>query len=79
MAVMNHDFTHWHHSQCLEIGYIIKHVILLDIHDNFSLTYKIVENETHFVLTCPLHNPIRDKFSTIFKNVGLESLKSFFQ
>ena len=30
------------------------------------------------MLECPLYNPIRDKFPSIFKNVVLGSLKSFF-
>ena len=31
------------------------------------------------MLKCPLHNPIRDKFSSLFENAELRSLKSFFQ
>jgi hypothetical protein len=37
-----------------------------------------VENGAHFVLECPLYNPI-EKFPSIFENVILRSLKSFFQ
>ena len=33
----------------------------------------------HFILECPLYNPIRDKFPSLFKNVVPRSLKSFFQ
>ena len=39
----------------------------------------MVENETYFVLECPLYNYIRDDFPSLFENVVLESLKSFFQ
>ena len=39
----------------------------------------IVENEAHFVLECPLYNPIRDKFPSLLENLVLGSLKSFFQ
>ena len=31
------------------------------------------------MLDCPLYYPIRDKFSTLFEDVVLCSLKSFFQ
>ena len=31
------------------------------------------------MLESPLHNPIRDKFSSMFENVVLGSLKSLFQ
>ena len=39
----------------------------------------MVENEAHFVLEWPRFNPIKDKFSSLFENVVLGSLKSFFQ
>ena len=42
-------------------------------------SYNVVENEAHFVLECPLYNSIRDKFQSLFENVVLGSLKSFFQ
>ena len=38
-----------------------------------------IESEVQFMLECPLYNPIRDTFSSIFENVVLWSLKSFFQ
>ena len=41
-------------------------------------SYNVVENETHYVLECPLYNSIRDKFQSLFKKVILGSLKSFF-
>ena len=31
------------------------------------------------MLECPLYNSIRDKFQSLFENVVLGSLKSFFQ
>ena len=37
--------------------------------------YNAVENETHFVLECP----VRDKFPSLIENIVLGSLKSFFQ
>ena len=40
--------------------------------------YNVVENEAHFVLECPLNNPIRDKFQSLFENEILGILKSFF-
>ena len=43
------------------------------------VNYNAVENETHFVLECSLHKPIRDKFPSLFENVVLGILKSFFQ
>jgi hypothetical protein len=42
-------------------------------------SYNAVASEAHFVLECPLYNPIKVKFPSIFENVVLESLKSFFQ
>ena len=41
-------------------------------------SYNAVENEAHFMLECPLYNPIRDKFPSLFENVVPRSLKSFF-
>ena len=38
-----------------------------------------VEKEPSFVLECALYNPIRDKFPSLFENVVLGSLWSFFQ
>ena len=31
------------------------------------------------MLECPLYKPIKDKFPSLFENVILRSLKSFFQ
>ena len=42
-------------------------------------SYIVVENEVCFELECPMYNPIWDKFSSLFENVVLGSLKSFFQ
>ena len=39
----------------------------------------VVENEAHFMLEYPLYKPIRFKFPSLFENVILECLKSFFQ
>jgi hypothetical protein len=41
-------------------------------------TFPPIEIETHFVLERPLHNSIRDEFSSLLENVVLGSLKSFF-
>lgn len=41
--------------------------------------YNVVENEAHFVLKCPLYNSVGDRFSSIFQDVVLDNLKSFFQ
>ena len=32
-------------------------------------SYYAVENETHFVLECPLYNPIKDKFPPLLKSI----------
>jgi hypothetical protein len=32
-------------------------------------SYDAIENEAHFVLDCPLNNPIEDKFPSLFENV----------
>jgi len=42
-------------------------------------SYNVVENEAHFVLECPLYSSIRDKFQSLFENIVLGSIKSFFQ
>ena len=44
----------------------------------FSVSYYVVENETHFVLECPLYNPIRVMFPSLSENVVLGNLKSYF-
>ena len=41
--------------------------------------YNAIENDGHFVMECPIYNPIRHKFPSLFENVVLGSLKSFFQ
>ena len=40
--------------------------------------FALIEIEAHFVLECPLYNSIRDEFPSLFENVVLGSLKSFF-
>ena len=42
-------------------------------------SYNAIENEAHFVLECPLNNPIRDKFPSQFENVVPRSLECFFR
>ena len=39
-------------------------------------SYDAVENEAHFVLECPLYNPIRDKFPSLFEDKVPRILKS---
>ena len=39
----------------------------------------VFENEAHFELECLQYNSIRDEFQSLFENVVLWSLKSFFQ
>lgn len=40
----------------------------------------VIENEAHVVLKCLLYNPVANmKFPSLFENVVLGSLKSFFQ
>jgi hypothetical protein len=41
--------------------------------------YNVAEIEAHFVLECPLYNPIRDKFQSLFEKAILACLKNFFQ
>ena len=45
----------------------------LDIIDcaTFALDIHAAEYEAHFVLKCPLYNPIKDKSSTFLENVVL--------
>ena len=42
-------------------------------------SYNEVDIEAHFVLECSLYNPIGDKLPSLFENVVLESLMSFFR
>ena len=42
-------------------------------------SYNVIEFEGHFVLECPLYDSIRDKFPSLFENVVLKSLKSFYK
>lgn len=37
----------------------------------------MLENKSHLVLECPLHEPIRGRFPTLFKYVLLGRLKFF--
>ena len=41
--------------------------------------YNVAEFEAHFVLECPLYNPIIDKFQSLFEKATLACLKNFFQ
>ena len=42
-------------------------------------SYNVIENDTHFMLGCPLHNPIRDDFSWLLESMVNGSLKSFIE
>ena len=41
-------------------------------------SYNANENETHFVLKCPLYNSIWNKLPSLFENKVPGSLKSFY-
>ena len=43
------------------------------------ISCNVIGNEAYFSLECPLFNPIKDVFPSIFENVVPWSLKSFFQ
>ena len=51
----------------------------LEILDYATFASDAIENEARLVLECPLYNPIKDKFPSLFENVIIRSLKSFFQ
>ena len=84
--------NHWHppqrkinvayrtsnHWLAIEIGRWSTISISRDIRLCHFCSYAAIEIEEHFVLECPLYNPIRDEFPSLFENVILESLKSFF-
>ena len=42
-------------------------------------SYNEIENEAHLVLECALYNFSMDKFPSLFENVQLGNLESFFQ
>ena len=48
-------------------------------HDCYIFSYNAVENEAQFVLECTPYNPIGDKFPSLFENVMLGCLESFFR
>lgn len=53
----------------------------LEIQDQLChfCSYAVIEDDVYFMLECPLCNPIRDKFPSLFENVVARSLKSFLQ
>ena len=55
--------------------------LALDIIDyaTFALVMQLNIHEAHFVLELPLYNPIIGNFSSLFENVVVGNLKSFFQ
>ena len=67
------------HRIAMEIGRWLNIPISRDNISCHFCSYNVVEIEPHFVLRYPLYNPIRDKFHSLFENVILGSLKSFFQ
>ena len=73
------DYHTSNHRLAIEIGRWSTIPIARDNRLCHFCSYDIVENEAHFVLECPLYNSIRDKFQSLFENVVLGSLKSFFQ
>ena len=86
--------NHWLHHNAISLLPIAPRTIDLPLKlDNGQLSislardtrlchfcsYTAVENETHFMLGCPLYNPIRDMYSSLFEKVVPKSLKPFFQ
>ena len=56
-----------------------KLIIVRDTRISHYCSYNAIENHAHFVLESPLYNLFRDKFPSLFENIILESLESFFQ
>ena len=63
----------------LEIGWWTMTPICKDTRLCHFCSYNAVENEASFVLECPLYNPNRKKSPSLFENIVLGSLESFFQ
>ena len=70
---------HLNVQTCIEIGRWSTFPISRDDELCYFCSYNVAENEAHFVLECPLYNPIKDKFQSLLEKVVLRSLKSFFQ
>ena len=85
--------NHWHHHNArslprhctlnnrlaIEIG----QCSTIPISSNNRLwhffSYNVVESEAHIMLECPLYNPIRDKFQSLFEKIVLGNLEYLFQ
>ena len=67
------------HRLAIETGWWTTIPISRDIRLCHFCSYNAIEHEAHCVLQCPLYNPIRDKFQSLFENVVSGSFKSFFQ
>lgn len=77
--VASHD-SDWSHWLDIELG--MWSTIPIPIFNKlcYFLSLNVLENKVHFVLKCPLHNLIKDRFLTLFLNVVLGGLRSsFFQ
>ena len=61
-------------SKCVLCG-----VLLRDTRLCHFCSYNVVENEAHLCRNIPVHSINRDRFPSLFENVVLRSLKSFFQ
>ena len=67
------------HRLAIEIGCWLTIPISRDNRLCHFCSYNAVENKAQFMFECSLYNPIRDEFPSIFKDVVLWSLKSFFE
>ena len=69
----------WNNRLAIEIGWwMIIHILRTTRLCHFC-SYNTIENEANFMLECPMYNPIRDKFPSLFENVVPRSMKSFFR
>ena len=66
------------HRLAIKIGQWMTYPISRDTRLCHFCSYNAVENEAHFMLECPIYNPIKDKFPSLFKNVVLGNLNLSF-
>jgi hypothetical protein len=66
------------HTLAIEIGWWTLSSISRDTRLCHACSYNAIVNEAHFVLESPLHNRTRDRFPSLFENVGPRSLESSF-
>ena len=78
-VVLHRAYRYSSNNLIIDIGWLSTIPISIDKRlYNFYYDDEVVWIEAHFVLECPLYNSIGDRLPTLFQNVILGNLKSFF-